>query len=144
MKTLNILFSEPDVFSVLPDDYPKKEDYMISHFISGATFEKKAYDIACEQSKANAIRIENPELLNGVLKSCGAHSEFAYPNKYGLKHGQIFQVEGFEYEVKTESCNGTLKADEILCSRSQIEFPDCCGSKRKVAILKLAKGLLPY
>src|SRR5437016_2277555 len=126
-STLNILFSEPDVFSVLPE-WPTKPPLYFTHYACNGqvaeTGQRAAelYLEACEQSKANAIRIENAD---GIICTIEYTPEGVHRTRNGkvLKHGDIFQVEGFEYEVKTESCNGTLKANEILCSLSQIEFP---------------------
>ncbi|HTJ52650.1 MAG TPA: hypothetical protein VL443_24510 [Cyclobacteriaceae bacterium] len=81
------------------------------------------------------IRIDNPEILNATLKWRGAPNEFAYTNQYGLKNGQTFQVEGFEYEVKEICSQCEPKYNEYCTNYDHI----CMGEYKKVAILKLAK-----
>jgi hypothetical protein len=94
MKTLSILFSEPNVLYAV---------------IDGVN-----------------VRIDNPELLP-IIKSKIGHCCLFIPTDKVLKSGDIFQVEGFEYEVKTRYVE---PPDTIHCNR---------GWDEKVAILKLAK-----
>jgi|SRR6185503_12467597 len=75
------------------------------------------------------IRIENYQLLPIIIGHNGFDS-FKTKTQEVLKSGDIFQVEGFEYEVKKEHC----------------AYPDTCYERHcnkfcseKVAILKLAK-----
>lgn len=57
----------------------------------------KQYLKACEHFKASAIRIKNPEILPNVYY---AFEHWFYKGKTLMVYdGDIFQVEGFEYEV---------------------------------------------
>jgi len=85
MKTLSILFSEPNVFSAVIDGIN--------------------------------VEIRNPEILKGIVYSI--MGDF-YKVKTGsdcdqfLQGGDIFQVEGFEYEVNKKcSFCGWLEKDHI-------------------------------
>lgn len=125
-STLNIIFSEPDVFSVLLD-HGKKENGKLCRYVNSLSCNISSCKCS-EQSRANAIRIENPELV----ATCFYNKWFlpSAPDKT-LKHGDIFHVEGFEYEVnKRGLCDGTCN-DEYNKS-----LP--CGSCR-TAFLKIAK-----
>lgn len=146
MKANFILFSEPDVFSVLPE-WPKDNQpkFCVPKCFStvdlcGCDFQLKCYNIACEQSKANAIRIENPELIYDVTQ----HGNLLYFGTH-LKHGDIFQVEGFEYELETKyvqiSRGFSYKKDGSDEIKSCDLVKDGIGyyADGKVAILKLAK-----
>lgn len=119
---LNILFSEPDVFSVFPE-WPKEPDYSINDVQH--SHNKNNYDAACEQSKANAIRIENKD----IFVKFSIHSLSWKYKDLVLKHGDIFQVEGFEYDVNQTVCGGPCSEE---CQES-----GCRGIE--VAIIKLAK-----
>ena len=103
MKTLTILFESPNVFYAVIDGV----NIRIEKYIEEVKY-------ACYQSDQ---RITGPCNLLFWEESI-------------LKPGDIFQVEGFEYEVKKEHC----------------AYPDTCYERHcnkfcseKVAILKLAK-----
>lgn len=110
MKTLTILFESPNVFKVLPEwpNYPEQ------------TFD----------TKANGIRIENPNILNHQLGTQIIDFDPNWIHKVNfndLNDDDIFQVEGFEYEVN--NCNCVVEQYQGNC-----QYPLC-----KRAILKLAK-----
>ncbi len=133
MKTLTILF-ENNVFYVLPE-WPNP------HFDKGchSSLECEAYSrevphCGCynrytnerEQSKANAIRIDNPELL----------PQYDLIGKGRLvQHGDIFQVEGFEYKL---NCDHKLEYD---MHSAKVTWCNICKKHvyERKAILKLAK-----
>lgn len=117
MKQLTILFESPNVFKVLPE-WPER--------LPGE--HESSYKVACEQSKANAIRIENSDLLPTLVRYSknGYRFKLSETSEY-LNSGDIFQVEGFEYKVNNCACNDP---DWVV----GCEYPFC-----KKAILKLAK-----
>jgi len=124
---MTILFSEPNVFSVLPDDFPKGMCVYFDVCNSGITCK-------CEQSKANSIRIENWQLL----KDHKQKTNLVHWTKLNLEHlksGDIFQVEGFEYEV-TRYFNDIC--DE-LCEHCKYHDLECSKITKVSCILKLAK-----
>jgi len=142
MKTLSILFSEPNVFSVLPEwpDEKHCKEYKCWHNPDrvkqcGCGLYNE-YDAACEQSKANAIRIANPEILPLLKRYSDKKSYFKIKedSEY-LKHGDIFQVEGFEYEV-TRDFNAMC--DE-LCEHCKYHDLECSKITKVSCVLKLAK-----
>jgi hypothetical protein len=156
------------VFKVLPE-WPEKS---LQHI------HKISYDAACEKSKANAIRIDNTELLieydgniidpcfeakkclhdTGVVCKISTVSScpkvyrdvFAKFNGNRLKHGDIFQVEGFEYEVNIDYIpisrgfsykkEGSDQIKQCDLVKDGIGYYD----NGKVAILKLAKEESKY
>ena len=123
MKTLSILFSEPNVFSVLPE-WPENQERYYKRL--------EELDALYEQSKANAIRIENILIIKNIeLKESIYYlwnsSERRMEN---LKLGDIFQVEGFEYERK-KYCKSETCTTGCNCVN--------CEDEIEVAILKLAK-----
>jgi len=137
MKTLSILFSEPNVFSVLPEwpDEKHCKEYKCWHNPDrvkqcGCGLYNE-YDAACEQSKANAIRIANPEILPLLKRYSDKKSYFKIKedSEY-LKHGDIFQVEGFEYEVNKYCMHDSCSQDGEC---------DYCTNEIVLAKLKLAK-----
>lgn len=93
------------------------------------------------QIEGEQIEISNWDLLPlrmftqfGRTHACFLNTHFG--EKEFLIDGDSFPLpSGIGYRIETESCNHTLKEGERLCERSQIEFPDCCGLKRKVATL---------
>lgn len=93
---LNILFSKHGVFSVLPEWHERLNE--------------PDYKLVGEQLKANAIRIENPKLLKRAIEYyCSKCKGFGMFNGVtcsvcsgsgiSFKYGDIFQVDGFEYDV---------------------------------------------
>jgi len=131
VKTLTILFESPNVFKVLPE-WPKEPIYCDCPCTFNCTCEKNKaqYNIACQESKANAIRIENPEILPIVTNECDlcdgcgwyeggptlktdcnackATGLIQFHNHEKLISGDIFQVQGFEYEVETRFTDGWI------------------------------------
>lgn len=111
MKTLTILFEEPNVFKVLLE-WPEKSPLYFTHYVCNGqvaeTGQRAAelYREACEQSKANAIRIVNPEILESKAYIKKINNIFfdCWSRRY-LNSGDIFQVEGFEYELNHEACD---------------------------------------
>ena len=74
------------------------------------------------------IRIENPEILPILARYGSSDVRYKINENYEyLKPGDIFQVEGFEYEVN--NCNCVVEQYQGNC-----QYPLC-----KRAILKLAK-----
>jgi hypothetical protein len=111
-----ILFSEPNVFSILPewpdqanfdidcnltqqDQCEKKSEFRGARSMCRCAAKEFDFNAACEQSKANAIRIENPLLVVECNSNYAPEGIAYFYNGKVLKSGDIFHVEGFEYEV---------------------------------------------
>ena len=119
---------------------PESPEYCIAYI---------ADDRHCSLCSQNKGCVELSAKYNRALKSCERIEiknievfQSMMGLQYGLgrplKPGDLFPIpEGIEWEIKKHSCNHTLKANEIQCPRSQVEFPDCCGDNKKFAILKL-------
>jgi hypothetical protein len=143
MKTLSILFSEPNVFNVLPEwpDVKHCKEYKCWHNPDrvkqcGCGLYNE-YDAACEQSKANAIRIENIEICKDIELKEGTYYLWNAANlrMENLRPGDIFQVEGFEYEV-TRNFNAMC---DDLCDHCKYHDLECSKITKVSCVLKLAK-----
>jgi hypothetical protein len=138
MKTLTILFESPNVFKVLTE-WPN-----IESFRKYGIDTLNHYNSACEQSKANAIKIEKgiEEIKYACYQSdqriTGPYNPLFWEENI-LKSGDIFQVDGFEYR-KTWQWR-RFNDDEWKNTNAHYAI-DCqingCET-REVAILKLAK-----
>ena len=147
MKTLTILFESPNVFKLIENwSYFKEHkcgiDFVKNHNLLGTCDCYKNHLKEREQSKSNSIRIDNPEILAGAkgplpIGFIERTQKWTYLDQrtYEVQNGDIFQVEGFEYELETRFTDGWMPTynnpDNSGC--------DIPAEPYQVAILKLAK-----
>lgn len=95
--------------------------------IQNPTVFLKDGELYCRVSESEFIKVKNKlEATSFVFKVTSLGH---------LLHDTLYTLNGYEAEVKKYSCSHTKAEDEIECPLSTEEFPDCCGTKERVATI---------